>query len=193
MIRMLLQFAYMPDFLEIDSNLQVSVVPGFGFDTSCISENPIAGYIGLKRFKEFFFLLSFLSYNYTSSFFHVGKVKFWDALLKNSVVFETFLLYSNCPTLPLTEENFKVIESFVVSLYVTELDVSSSVDIARYQIFKYCGNSEIQLLPPTRDALMQYILRAAYVSGYIWEISHILARTEESPTNWTWSFADNRI
>ena len=128
---MLLQFAYMPDFLEIDSNLQVSVVPGVEFDTSCISENPIAGYIGLKRFKEFFFLLSFLSYNYTSSFFHVGKVKFWDALLKNSVVFETFLLYSNRPTLPLTEENFKVIESFVVSLYVTELDVSSSVDIAR--------------------------------------------------------------
>ena len=64
MIRMLLQFAYMPDFLEIDSNLQVSVVSGVGFDTSCISENPIAAYIGLKRCKEllgffaFFFKLS---------------------------------------------------------------------------------------------------------------------------------------
>ena len=155
MIQMLLQFAYMPDFPEIDSNLQVSVVSGVGFDTSCISENPIAAYIGLKRCKELFFLLSFLSYNYTSSFFHAGKVKFWDSLLKNSVVFETFLLYSNRPTLPLTEENFKVIESFLVSLYVTELDVLSSADIARYQIFQYCGNSEIQLLPPARDALMQ--------------------------------------
>ena len=87
-------------------------------------------------------------------------MKFWDALLKNSIVFEIFLLYSNRPTLSLTEENFKVIESFVVSLYVTELDVSSSVDIARYQIFEYCGNSEIQSLPPTRDALMQYIHKA---------------------------------
>ena len=52
-------------------------------------------------------------------------------------------------------EKFKVIESFVVSLFVTESDISSSVDIAMYQIFKYCGNSEIQLLPPTWDALIQ--------------------------------------
>ena len=47
----------------------------------------------------------------------------------------------------------KVIESFAVSLYVTESDISSSVDIARYQIFKYRGNSEICSLPPARDAL----------------------------------------
>ena len=70
-------------------------------------------------------------------------MKFSDAWLKNSVVSKTFLLYSNRPTLPLTEENLKVIESFLVSLYVTESDVSSSVDIARHQNFKYRGNSEI--------------------------------------------------
>ena len=58
--------------------------------------------------------------DYTSSFFHARKVKFWDAWLKNSVVSETFWLYSTRPTLPLAEENLKVIESFVVSLYVTE-------------------------------------------------------------------------
>ena len=36
---------YMPDFLEIDSNVQVSVVPGVGFNTSCISVKAIAAYI----------------------------------------------------------------------------------------------------------------------------------------------------
>ena len=40
--------AYMPDFLEIDSNLQVSVVCGFGFNTSCIFANAIVAYIGLR-------------------------------------------------------------------------------------------------------------------------------------------------
>ena len=40
-----------------------------------------------------------------------------------------------------------------------------SVDIARYQIFKYSGNSEIRSLPPTRDALVQHIHKATCVSG----------------------------
>ena len=56
---------------------------------------------------------------------------FEDAWLKNLVVSKTFLLYSNRPTLTLTEENLKVIESFVASLFVTESDISSSVDTAR--------------------------------------------------------------
>ena len=145
----------------------------------CISVNAIAAYIGLKRCKELLFLHSLSVCDYTSSFFHAGKVKFWDAWLKNAVISETFLLYSNRPTLPLAEENLKVIESFVVSLYVTESDISSSVDIARYQTFKYCKNSEIRSLPPTRDALIQHIHKAAFVSGYIWETSHIPARTKE--------------
>ena len=38
-------FTYMPDFLEIDSNVQVSVVPGVGFNTICISVKAIAAYI----------------------------------------------------------------------------------------------------------------------------------------------------
>ena len=59
------------------------------------------------------------------------KWNFEDPWLKNLVVSKTFLLYSNRPTLTLTEENLKVIESFVVSLYVTESDISLSVDIAR--------------------------------------------------------------
>ena len=110
--------AYMPDFLEIDSNVRVSVLSGVGFNTNCISVNAIAAYIGLKRCKELLFLHSLSGYDHTSSFFHVGKVKFWDALLINSVASEAFLQYSNRPTLPLAEKNLKVIESFVVSLYV---------------------------------------------------------------------------
>ena len=131
--------------------------------------------------------------DYTSSFFYVGKVKFWDAWIKNLLSSKTFLLYRNCPTLPLAEEKLKVIESFVVSLFVTELDISSSVNIARYQIFKYRVNSEMRLLAPTRDALIQHIHKAAHISGYIWETLHIPTGAVNSPTNWTWSFTDNRI
>ena len=52
--------AYMPDFLEIDSNVRVSVVSGVVFNTNCISVNAIAAHIGLKRCKALFFALSFM-------------------------------------------------------------------------------------------------------------------------------------
>ena len=52
--------AYMPDFLEIDSNVRVSVVSGVVFNTNCISVNAIAAHIGLKRCKDCFFALSFM-------------------------------------------------------------------------------------------------------------------------------------
>ena len=158
--------SYMPEILEIDSNVQVSVVSGVGFNTSCIFVNAITEYIGLKRCKDC---------DYTSRFFCAWKVKPPDAWLKNSVVFKTFLLYSNRLTLLLAEENLKVIELFVVSLYVTESDVSSSVDKEKYQILKYCGNYESRSSLPTRDALIQHVYKAAYVSGYIWGTSPIPA------------------
>ena len=49
---------YMHDFLEIDSNVQVCVLSGVGFNTSCISVNAIAAYVGLERWKELLFLQS---------------------------------------------------------------------------------------------------------------------------------------
>ena len=70
---------YMPDLLEIRGTLRVSVVSGVGCNTSCISVNAITAYIGLKSCKELLFLHSLSGCNYTSSFFHFGKVEFWDA------------------------------------------------------------------------------------------------------------------
>ena len=70
--------AYMPGSLEIDSNVRVSVVPGVGFNSCCLSSNAITAYIGLKRCKKLLFLHSIAGSDYTSSFFHAGKMKFWD-------------------------------------------------------------------------------------------------------------------
>ena len=94
---------------------------GVGFNAGCMSVNTIAAYIGLKRCKELLYLHSLSSCDYTSSFYHVGKLKFWNAWLNNSAVSETFLLYSNRPKLPLAEGNLKVIGSFVILLYVSDM------------------------------------------------------------------------
>ena len=69
--------AYMTDFLQIDSNVRVSIMSGVRFNTSCIFVNAIiAAYTGLKKCKELLLLHSLLSCDYTANFFNVGKVKF---------------------------------------------------------------------------------------------------------------------
>ena len=54
----------MPQILEIDSNVRVSVVSGVGLSTSCIFVNAVTEYIGLKRCKNC---------DYTSRFFASEK------------------------------------------------------------------------------------------------------------------------
>ena len=58
-------------------------------------------------------VVSVLSFRLYFKLLSRRKSEIWDAGLKNSVVFETFLLYSHRPMLPLAEENLKVIESFL--------------------------------------------------------------------------------
>ena len=63
----------------------------------------------------------------------------------------------------------------------------------RYQTFKCHENSEIRSLPPTWDALIQHIHKAAYVFGYIWRTLHIPAITKEPPAYWPYFFIDSKI
>ena len=185
--------AYMPDFLKTNNQVRVFAVCGVGFNTYPLSINTIADHVGRERCKEVLFLHSLSGSDYTPSFYKMGKVKFWDAWLTNSSISQTFLLYSNSPPLPLSDEHLKQVEAFIISLYDTETDISSSIDTARYQIFKYRGNSDIRSLPPTKDALVHHIHRAAYVAGYIWGRSHIPIKTEEPTTNWMWVVKDEKL
>ena len=48
---------------------------------------------------------------------------------------------------------------------------AATIDLARYDIFKYKGDLDIRSLHPTRDALALHTHRAAYTSGWIWTMS----------------------
>ena len=58
-------------------------------------------------------------------------------------------------------------------------------------MFKYKGDFEVCSLPPTKDALMFHIHRAAFVSGWLWGNSHIPKITTESPQRWGWNLINN--
>ena len=110
----------------------------------------------------------------------------------NQDVPETFIHLGDCPTLPLREEDIYVIEKFIIPLYCDDCNCFS-IDLARYEILKYQQNVDIQSLLPTRDALIQHIPKSAYVSGHIWGSTNLTNKTDESPSNWTWSVSSDKI
>ena len=68
--------AYVPDFLDIDSNVLVSVISGVGFNTSCKSVNAIAAYVGLKSANHCWFCTIFQVVIIHQAFFTLEKWNF---------------------------------------------------------------------------------------------------------------------
>ena len=83
-----LLIVFMSDFLKINAGAQVIAMCGVGTHRYCMLINVIAESITLERCKELLFLHELSGSNYTSSFFHVGKVKFWNSWLVNQDVLE---------------------------------------------------------------------------------------------------------
>ena len=61
----------------------------------------------------------------------------------------------------------------------------SKVNEARKQWVVY-DNSQLENIPPTRDALYLHVQRAAYQAGHIWGQAHIAAPTLPYPSDWGW-------
>ena len=52
---------------------------------------------------------------------------------------------------------------------------------------------DIRSLPPTIDALIQHVHKSAHVSGHIWGRANLPGKTDDSPSNWTWSISNDKI
>ena len=123
----ILLVAFTPDFLQVNTSAQVIAICGVGTQKYCMSINVIAKSVTLERSKELLFLHALSGSDYTSSFFHVGKVKFWNSWFVNQDVPETFTHLGNCPSLPLREEDTNIIERFIISLYYDDWNCFSII------------------------------------------------------------------
>ena len=75
-----------------------------------------------------------------------------------------FLHLSTFPS-SIEEQVMSYIETFVVRLYDGSVE-STSVNTARLELFYYKAR-DFDHLPPTKDALFQHTLRAAYQAGHV--------------------------
>ena len=109
-----LLIAYMPIILE-NGDIKVIAKCGVGKNLENLSINAIYQHNGLERCKQILFFHSFTGSDYTSSFFKIGKCKWWDAWLRNTDISQTFQVLSYCPPQPLQEASLRVIEQFVMN------------------------------------------------------------------------------
>ena len=124
----------------------------------------------------------------TVSFFAgKGKAKAWEVWMAFPQATEAFLYLASGPD-ALQETYCETLEQFVVLIY----DKTSSVTIvneARQHLFSRQGRS-LENIPPTKAALTQHVLRAAYQSGYVW--GQCLQKHQNLPDPALWGWENER-
>ena len=79
---------------------------------------------------------------------------------------------------------FQKLEKFVLEVYSVRR--CSSLAEARVEKFRTSPDSNLQKLPPGKDALMQHVKRAIFQVGYLWREA-VSDFTIPDPTLWGWS------
>jgi len=111
-----------------------------------------------------------------------GKRTAWAVWTVLPELTQTLTLLSNAPD-RIDVDAMHTIERFITLLYdrtSTEIDI----DKARRKLFAKKGN--VQLIPPTREALEQHVRRAVYQGGHVWGQALVSAPTLPSPIDWGW-------
>ena len=83
------------------------------------------------------------------------------------------------------DEDLETLENFVVMMY-DRSSTAEGVDDARLDMFAR-KQRPYEAIPPTRDALLQHVKRAAYQAGCIWSQSTVCQPETQSPADWGWT------
>ena len=162
------------------------IVMEFGSNKShrVISIKNLATALGQKRCRSLLFLHSISGSDTTSSFRNIDKKKAYDVLNffpEAETVFESFFLE---PFQDITDnmQKFSIIERFTVLMYA-KTSITHSVNQLREEIFN--RNANVEAIPPTQDALLQYTKRAIYQAG-VWARSLQTHQDLPSPRSFGW-------
>ena len=168
--------------LNIDE-LWVAFATGMSF--RFLAANEIAKTRGPNKCQALPFFHAFNGCHIVSCFGGRCKKTAWETWKSDDGVTAAFCGLSATPN-PTTNRRmyWSLVERFVVLLY-NRTNSQEHVNDARRQLFTHNCRT-IDVLPPTRAALIQHALRAAYQAGYCWGQMMIPAPDLTSPSEWRW-------
>ena len=117
-----------------------------------------------------------------SSFFGKVKCKMFDVWLHSIYKGELTAIFIQLGDSPveITPDQMNVLERYILELYGSR---DTSLAAARLDKFKKSNDNYLRSLPPSKDALLQHVLRACYQSGG----DSLLSELDiPDPTDWGW-------
>ena len=144
----------------------------------------IANSLGSNKCNGLRFFHAFSGCETVSGFRGKGKKSFFQTWNVITDVTETFVKLSKYPVY-VDEQDIIKIEQFLVLLY-DRSSVLTDIDAAR-KVFFMQKNTQFDHLPPSKAALKQHIMRAAYQGGIVWGQALDPVVYLPSPDSWGWS------
>ena len=147
------------------STLELWIAFGVGKNLRFLPVHEIASSLGPEKSKALPMFHAITGCDTVSSFSGKGKKTAWKTWLSYHQVTSAFHLLSNRPE-SVTDECMDILKRFIVLLYDRTCP-KMKVNEARKMLFMQKGRS-LELIPPTRAALVQHVKRAVYQGGYCW-------------------------
>lgn len=168
--------------------LQLWIAFGVGKHFRYIAAHQLANALGPDKSVALPFFHALSGCDTVSAFAGRGKKTAWETWNLLPDASTTFCSLS-CQPSSITDNHLVMCERFVVLLY-DKTSSDSSVNVARKQLFCKKGRP-IDNIPPTQNALLQHLKRAAYQAGYVWAQSIIANQKLPSPSDWGWQLVKN--
>lgn len=155
---------------------------GSGKHRRYISAGAISTALGTKA-KALSFFHAFTGCDTVSCFVGHGKLGAWEAWNSFPDVTQVFEELGNVPS-QVSEQYLDTLERFVVILY-DRTSTCTQVNSARKYLFTKKRRT-MERIPPTKEALRQHVLRAAYQAGHVWGQTCVLQPHLPPPEEWGW-------
>ena len=130
--------------------------------------------------------------NTTSSFYQLGKSKFWKTWMKhhnnnNESLTGTFIHLGDQPT-NIDPNDIVIIAKYIYNCY--DLDTSSGTSFEALRLHQLLNTPNICLrrLASLVPAFEQHVRRACMHAGYLWKLSHQELDIPD-PTSWHWKWS----
>ena len=164
---------------------------GAGKSLRFIPVHQIATTLGPDKSEALIFLHAFSGCDTTSTLSGKGKKMFYETWSSTD---EITNLFKKLPAIvtpdDITIDEFQLIEHFVVKLYSKTCN-TTEVNTARRILFSR-DNKPIENIPPTKESLLQHVLRAVLQSSK-WEQSLCKEYDNRNPCEWGWQNIDGKI
>lgn len=174
--------------LQGEETLKLWVSFGTGRHHRYIAAHEIASSLGPLRSKALPFFHAFTGCDTTSCFAGRGKKTAMDTWKLYDEVTDAFTSLSSSPS-QVTDASLRLLERLVILMYDRTSD-RVNINEARKQLFTQRGRS-LEMIPPTRGALIQHTKRAAYQAGHVWGQATISNPQLPNPQEWGWTLTNN--